>query len=417
MILGTPLGHEDFVRAQLEHIVDEHNVLLERIPSLPDVQSAWALLLHCANARANYDLRVIRPALARHFAQAHDAGLWRCLCAILRVGEDQCDALAKDAASLPLSMGGLGLRSAVRTSSSAHWASWADSLSMVREHHPGVADMIVDALESDPQLPPVVEAARAVQVGNFEPQSWASLSHGARPPPREPDEFEPGCSRRGWQHEAASRTEVVHRDTWIMPRLTHDERAMLRSQSGPGSGLALSSVPASAALRIESHHFRVLLLRRLRLTLPPVSRTCRCGRLLNPFGHHRAACSRAGVLGRPCYALESVGARICREAGALVSTNVFVRDLDLLAPNVQDARRLEIVAEGLPLHGGAQLAVDTTLVSAHHCDATARPGAAHIDGAALVVARRRKERAYPELVGPRSRAKLVLLAGEVGGVV
>ena len=87
MILGTPLGHED-VRAQLEHIVDEHNVLLERIPSLPDVQSAWALLLHWHNARANYALPVIRPELTRHFAQAHDAGLWRCLCAILRVGED-----------------------------------------------------------------------------------------------------------------------------------------------------------------------------------------------------------------------------------------------------------------------------------------------------------------------------------------
>ena len=69
---------EDFVRA-FAHIVDEHNVLLERIPSLPDVQSAWALLLHCANARANYALRVIRQELARHFAQAHDAGLWRCV--------------------------------------------------------------------------------------------------------------------------------------------------------------------------------------------------------------------------------------------------------------------------------------------------------------------------------------------------
>ena len=37
VILGTPLGHEDFVRAQLEHIVEEHNVLLERIPSVTDV--------------------------------------------------------------------------------------------------------------------------------------------------------------------------------------------------------------------------------------------------------------------------------------------------------------------------------------------------------------------------------------------
>ena len=73
------------------------------------------------------------------------------------------------------------------------------------------------------------------------------------------------------------------------------------------------------------------------------------------------------------------------------------------------------MAEGLPLHGGARLAVDTTLVSAHHCDGTARPGAAHLDGAALVMAPRRKERAYPELVGPQSRAKLVVLAGEVGG--
>ena len=139
VILGTPLGHEDFVRAQLEPIVDEHNVLLERIPSVPMSSPLGALLLHCANARANYALRVVRPDLVRHFAQAHDAGLWRCLCAIVRVGEDQCDAIAKDAASLPVSMVGLGWRSAVRTSDSAYWASWADSLPMVREGHPGVA--------------------------------------------------------------------------------------------------------------------------------------------------------------------------------------------------------------------------------------------------------------------------------------
>ena len=47
-----------------------------------------------------------------------------------------------------------------------------------------------------------------------------------------------------------------------------------------------------------------------------------------------------------------------------MSTNVFVKKLDLIAPNVMDERRLEVVAEGLPLHGGAQLVIDTTLVSA-----------------------------------------------------
>ena len=61
-------------------------------------------------------------------------------------------------------------------------------------------------------------------------------------------------------------------------------------------------------------------------------------------------------------ALESAGARVCREAGARVSTNVFVRDLDIATFNTIDSRRLEVVADGLPLFGGAQLAIDTMLV-------------------------------------------------------
>ena len=46
-------------------------------------------------------------------------------------------------------------------------------------------------------------------------------------------------------------------------------------------------------------------------------------------GHHRASCCRAGVLGRRGFALESAVARVCREAAARVSANVFLRDLDL----------------------------------------------------------------------------------------
>ena len=46
-----------------------------------------------------------------------------------------------------------------------------------------------------------------------------------------------------------------------------------------------------------------------------------------------------------------------------MTTNIFVHDLDITAPNALDSRRLEVVADGLPLFGGAQLAVDTTMVS------------------------------------------------------
>ena len=60
--------------------------------------------------------------------------------------------------------------------------------------------------------------------------------------------------------------------------------------------------------------------------------------------------------------MESAAAWVCREAGARVATNLFVRDMDLGVPNGWDSRRLEVVADGLPLFGGMQLAIDTTLV-------------------------------------------------------
>ena len=39
-VLGTPLGHQDFVRAQLEMLSAHHHTLLARIPMVEDVQSA-----------------------------------------------------------------------------------------------------------------------------------------------------------------------------------------------------------------------------------------------------------------------------------------------------------------------------------------------------------------------------------------
>jgi len=113
--------------------------------------------------------------------------------------------------------------------------------------------------------------------------------------------------------------------------------------------------------------------------------------------------------------MESAAARICREAGARVRTNVCVRDLNVgvLAPT--DGRRIEVIADGLPLFHGSQLAVDTTLVSALRRNGQARPGADLRDGVALQAASRRKRETYPELCGSGARARLVVLGLEVGG--
>ena len=161
--------------------------------------------------------------------------------------------------------------------------------------------------------------------------------------------------------------------------------------------------------------FRALLLRRLWRPLPLSSSACRCGRPLDAFGHHRSACVVSGVLGRRGFALESAAARVCREAGGRVTLNVRVNDLDLPPRGAQDQRRLEVVADGVPLFHGAQLAIDTTMVSAVKGDGRPGPLSARVDGAALARARRRKEITYPELSGANGRARFVVLACEVGG--
>ena len=157
----------------------------------------------------------------------------------------------------------------------------------------------------------------------------------------------------------------------------------------------------------------MLLLRRLRLPLPLVAAFCRCRRAADALGDHLAACPRSGLLRSRSSPLERAAARACREAGATVVSNALLRDLNL-HPDRQDDRRIEVIANGLPLWGGAQLAVDTTLVSALDSAGEPRRYQRRTQGAALRQARRAKERTYPELLrSPRCR--LVVLAVEVAG--
>ena len=101
----------------------------ERLLSAQDLQSAWLLLLFCANARATYSLRGIPPSEVADSAEAHNEVTWQCFIRLL---------------SLPLdTLGGCGLLNVTRSRVPAHWASWADSLHTICCRHPALADMVV----------------------------------------------------------------------------------------------------------------------------------------------------------------------------------------------------------------------------------------------------------------------------------
>ena len=173
----------------------------------------------------------------------------------------------------------------------------------------------------------VARTTEALEKVGMEIPFWSELSEGARPDHTWPRERDPTEPQHGWQKVAST---SVHEH--------------YRSQSGPLASVPLTALPVHRVSRMDSEPFRVVLLRRLRMPLPLSVRRCCRG-----------------------FAVENAVAQMCREGGARVSTNIFVRDLDLdLAHVSTDGRRLEVVAEGLSLFGGSQLAVDATLVSALH---------------------------------------------------
>ena len=120
-----------------------------------------------------------------------------------------------------------------------------------------------------------------------------------------------------------------------------------------------------------------------------------------------SACATFGVMATP-----RLAARICREAGARVARNIRLADMNVDVP-VADARRIEVVANGLPLWHGSQLALDATIVSP-----LTRLGEAHLpmsSPAALSMLQRAASDIKPTRSSSARRCRLVVVGIEVGG--
>ena len=166
-------------------------------------------------------------------------------------------------------------------------------------------------------------------------------------------------------------------------------------------------VPQSHSSAFRQNFSEPFILERLRLPLQVSEARCESGAFLDREGRHRAACARSGRLKTRALAPLRALARVCREAGATVWCNARLRDMNLAVTGHDDIA-IKVLASGLPLFFGAQLAVNMTL----RCG-TAQPGAARIDGAVCSRAREEKERKYSELLRG-DRYRLVVVALETG---
>ena len=373
--LGVPVVTPEFIEAHLHTVLARQASLLDTLPALHDSQVAWLLLSYCAVPRAQYAIRTLPLHSTQAYAAGHDTAVLRCLSALLSA--DAASGLlppAQTRAQLALRHGGLGLRSATRHAPAAYWASWADALRAVSRRDAPFARNIVGSLASDRPLPEALESLRVARNSlaaiGFEPPIWEELLQAEAP--SQPEEDPSLDLTRGWQRPASQAVDdFCHRA--FVRETDAASAALLESQAGPHAARVLTARPTQPEFTLAS---------------PGLLR------------------ARGGPV-------ERAAARICREAGATVALNVLVRDLNV-NPVRQDDRRIQVIANGLPLWGGAQLAVDTTLVSPLTAAGAPRRAGGRTTGAALLAARRAKERTYPELCRS-SRCRLTVLAIEVGG--
>ena len=262
-VLGVPVGHPDYIASELAKS-NEQSLLFERIPHVEDVQVAWLLLTFCAATRANYWLRTVPREYTLDYAEKHDKSVNRCLEQILQM--DDITQHIWESASMPLTLGGLGVGGASRMCDAAHWSSWADCLEMVQNRHPHIAHSILGGLatRTPGYLRAVQESGDRLRGSGVQVPSWEALAAGLRPEDVDM-EPEPSQPKHGWQKFASVTIQNVHRETVVWPTLSPAEQAMVRSQSGPLASVPFTAMPTSRVTRISSDLFRVL------FASPPIS--------------------------------------------------------------------------------------------------------------------------------------------------
>ena len=82
VILGSPLGSPEFIRAQCQKRLQEEEDLWNSIITLPSLQSAWVLLLFCGAPRANHVFRTVPPFYLHDYAVL-SSGQCRNFCSFL----------------------------------------------------------------------------------------------------------------------------------------------------------------------------------------------------------------------------------------------------------------------------------------------------------------------------------------------
>ena len=278
-MLGSPIGSVDFAASWCASIAKRQSRLLSQLSKVSDAQCRWLLLKYCAEPTCNHILRNVPLHLCQYIAEWHDNAIWQSLLALFELDA----ALVGDAswfvASLPIRLGGLGIRSCTRLAAAIHWAAWADSFENLHKRFPTLAAKITRALDEGstaPSLQYVRDSVEWLRGVGFTCPSWPDLKNGARPlrPEQIGAESDPTHFKHGWQFYA-TRQVYDQEHSLVLAQLNPSQQALLRSQAGVGAGDWLLAIPSSEWLALPDNLFLLALRRRLCLPVPLANAVCK----------------------------------------------------------------------------------------------------------------------------------------------
>ena len=377
-VLDAPIGSSAFVESFSLQLLDDEVAFLTKLQDFP-TQHAWLLLSFCGAPRASYRLRTIPPRQCLAYTQGHDTAVLGAFCQLLGVEQPTGDCLAHWTRQLrlPFRCGGLGLRSAERTSRPAYWASWGDCLQPLLQRFPDTGQQLLGLLEAGvesgapPCIAEAIAAAEHLDALQFRRPSWRSLAQGARAEAPDSDDVEPGEWRHGWQFEASNAVEQQEFSSLLSvfrSQARSPHAARLLSSSGRWASAWLTVCPTSPALTLSSADFTAALRLRLGLRIPrqDASVFCEgCNCRLDDFGYHRLTCMRTGRVHARHFTLVRAWRQVLVEAGAFIprrNIERMLRNTSMPVP-ADDARRVDLVAPGTGVAGVLPLFCDVTCVS------------------------------------------------------
>ena len=216
--MGAPFGTDAYITTFGTTQAEEKAKLLQILPQLPSLQSAWLLLYFCGVPRLNHLLRTATPNQSLSAALLHDTHIIDAFRAMFDIpghagwdvavhGIEYATWVAQ--AKLPLRLGGLGLRDSQRLAPAAYWASWADSLTGLVNGFPAIGREILhhlqalnaaspDNFHAYPSCLAAAESAGRVcdAAGWATRPSWDFLAAGGRPPEPSSQQVELGVDPR-----------------------------------------------------------------------------------------------------------------------------------------------------------------------------------------------------------------------------